>query len=316
MNWNGVERPDGTDGYGKAAEDDVVAIAVKGGAVAAYAPRGGWRRAQRAGDHRWNFVHAADESLLSDTWFDGALDFGNGGAPAYVKEDGLWRALYGRRADGTPDLGAEALEADALTRSDTPSGTPMLAEMDRGGSGKFGYVDASLSAVGPDGFPFQYAEPFHSYAYGGKWARVNVAYLDGKRANLMGLDGTLAFGGSDSILPDGLWEWPLDPPRGTAGRLHERGSRRLRVRDSRGRKYPYYTYAAFDGWSRIARLGIRVGGDEGAPLDGEGGRLALGTACDRNTGMIYECIVVRDAWNENHIACLLDGDGAAIAAKE
>ena len=73
---------------------------------------------------------------------------------------------------------------------------------------------------------------------------------------------------------------------------------------------------AFDGWSRIARLGIRVGGDEGAPLDGEGGRLALGTACDRNTGMIYECIVVRDAWNENHIACLLDGDGAAIAAKE
>src|SRR5574344_1744637 len=147
----------------------------------------GWGCFQRKEDKKWNFVDA-DGRLLSGEWFDDAKPFGKtDGDPAAVKIDGRWHALYGKRADGTPDLSGKSVDADdmqlfscglAAVRWDTLTGHRADC---------YGYVDASMNSVGPGESPVAVAYSFAREDYGGKWAWVlQESPSAGGHQNLMG----------------------------------------------------------------------------------------------------------------------------------
>ena len=253
----------------------------------------GWGCFQRKEDKKWNFVDA-DGRLLSDVWFDSAKPFGKtDGDPAAVKIDGRWHALYGKGTDGGADLSKGSTDAAGIDVfscgmalvwkiADTRKNRYGYADAK---NNRYGYVDASMNAVGPDEFPFVMASDFDPGCCGGRWTRVT---LPGQNNNLMGRDGTLAFGPAPFFLRTHEWGGGLlASPAGDKGR---------------------YRFPASKGWSEIAHTGISDYGMR-SPLEGRDGRLTLRDAWDRETGRRSACMVAADSNGREHIVCFLDGKG-------
>ena len=262
-------------------------LILKDGAQWVQAFSQGWGLFQRNGDGMYNFVDA-DGSLLSGEWFAEAMPFGKSqNDPAAVKRaGGRWNALYGRKPNGKPDLSKRSVAADSA--SDFMCGLAVV-EKHAGGRTMYGYVDASMNAVGPGDFPFTgkftgAAEPFDEIKFGGKWAKV---WLSPKNANLMSADGNLAFDFLSSDPPIDMW----------LPAVH----RSLMV------EYPDETYEfpASKGWAEIRRLGIGVSGEDDL-LEGKGGRLTLRRIKDRNTGVVSKGLVAKDSSGNEHIICAMD----------
>ena len=279
--WNWI-RPDGT-------------YVLKDWAYGARPFSGGWGCLQRKSDLKWNFADAGG-NLLSDEWFDAAHSFGNTKKdPASVKVNGRWHALYGRTAHGTADLSKKSVDIGDKGNIYKFSCGVAVVEQDGGK----GYVDASLNAVGPEGFPFAYASPFQPETYGGMWAYVeqlDSEYKDGTfRTNLMGKDGAFAFEESHDDLLRGL------------ELICENRRNPFLSAVWRNRKY---RFDASDDWSEIARIGICEAGMD-KHLDGGGGRLSLRDAWDRATGRMMKGIVASDSMGKEHFVCSVGGNGAA-----
>ena len=272
--WNWI-RPDGTyvlKEWAKSASEFVK----------------GWGLFNRMEDGKYNFANAQG-ALLSDIWYDDANPFKEEpGNPATVKKDEKWRALYGRKADGSADLSPKFVKDAKIYEFSCGRG---LAAAQYAPFGK-GYVDASMNTVGPDGFPFQSAEPFYPDGYGGKWAEVcftgSGAY--GPLHNLMGLDGTLALLGGDR-------GWAQDRPVGMS--MLNMYLLVVCLNDT-------YAFKASADWSNIGRFGTGTLG-KGEFLEGKGGRLEIRGIRDRLTGGKSDGFVVKDLRGGEHVVCLLDG---------
>ena len=265
----------------------------------------GWGMFRRKEDEKCNFVDA-DGNLLSGKWFDDAVSFGKTkGDPAAVQVgwgDHIgWHALYGRKADGTPDLSEGSTKGDPDVFSCGLSVVTYYPNGSRYSDYYYckGYVDASMNTVGcmPEifqhkDFPFDKADSFDESRYGGRWAEVRK---DGyKVKNLMSKDGTLLEFGSptsyESVDVEG----------------QDEGGRRSLTVYYRGTGAEY-AFPASKGWTEIDRIGVGKA-DWDSHLDGEGGRLALGDAWDRVADTVaHGCIAARDSTGADHFVCTLDG---------
>ena len=245
----------------------------------------------------YNFVNA-DGKLLSNSWFYAAVpSAGDDGFPAAVrmKNGGRWHILYGRKEDGSPDMSAKSSDADIVRMFSC--GLAVVARRKKSSAEyKYGYVDASLNTVGPGELPFSDAETFKPMIYGGMWAYVETAPEckgGATGVNLMGRDGTLAFGKDSDALPRGL---ALDSGNGKGG---------TPMLIATYRKRNYFFNVSGD-WSKISRIGI---GDEGRdePLDTSDGRLTLRTVWDRDALKMRKGFVARVKNGEERFVCLLNG---------
>lgn len=257
---------------------------------------GGWGVAKRKKDGRCNFV-GGDGRMLSDTWFEDVRPFGAHGNPGWAKShNGVWRIIYGRKRDGTPELSRKSLWRDCIV-NDFSCGRAVIADF-IDGIKQYGCVDENLNDICPRAFGSvgKFAEDFMR----GEWTKVIAVYGGGgltshnaNETNLMARDGTLAFfpeaqqgGWPNDIFPDG------------------RLGNHLIIIEWEGKNYGYN---AGPDYSRIDETGACIQGNRSLPLDGKGGRLYFCTFKDRSDGKESEGFAVADSLEVLRPICSTDG---------
>ena len=251
---------------------------------------GGWGWMKKNG--KYNFVDT-DGRLLSDVWFDSAGSFADDGGPACIKSsDGRYRALYGRNADGGPDLSQESVKAERVNNF---SCGIAVAETSNGSKTLGMYVDEKMKPISQ--LMFDFAQAFSPTRYKGAWTTVALyGNVDNPATyghyNLIGKDGRLLFSSTWPVL---ITEYSYSGANYISADYSTASAS----------KTERYIFRTSDDWKTVDEAGSMVDGPKPVPMVDD--RIMLCNLKSKSDDKKVLGLCFKDSHENPHIICSLDG---------